>query len=394
MIPVSRQESRQLRPSWEFPSSPARSKVLPITTAYSTEPLAQAAHDLQAQCGNSKPQLVLFFASTRYEPQQLSERLQADFPGACVVGCSTAGEIASGKMMTGAVVAMFFPADVVEDVTARVVENLGSEVAVQRAFAEFERHFQLPVSSMGLTRYVGLVLVDGLSGAEEWLMEKIGDRSDILFVGGAAGDDLKFQKTWVCAGGKAYTNAAVLVLLRLKNGFDILKTQSFMPTGQRLVATQVDEAHRKVVQFDHKPAVQAYAEAITAPPQEVSAHFMQRPVALMINGEPFVRSPQRVDGQSIVFYCQIKEGMELEVLRNTDIVADTRAALAAKKSALGYIAGLIDFHCILRTLELREEKRCDQYGAIFSGVSAIGFSTYGEEYVGHMNQTSTMLLFR
>jgi len=82
------------------------------------------------------------------------------------------------------------------------------------------------------------------------------------------------------------------------------------------------------------------------------------------------------------------------VLKNTDIVEDTRVAMAAKKSALGHIAGLIDFNCILRTLELRNEKRCDEYGAIFSDIPAVGFSTYGEEYLGHMNQTSTILLFR
>jgi hypothetical protein len=95
-----------------------------------------------------------------------------------------------------------------------------------------------------------------------------------------------------------------------------------------------------------------------------------------------------------VFFCQIKEGAELQILDATDIVADTRAAVEAQKNAAGGIAGLIDFHCILRTLQLRSENRCDQYGAIFSGIPAVGFSTYGEEYLGHINQTSTMLLFR
>jgi len=86
--------------------------------------------------------------------------------------------------------------------------------------------------------------------------------------------------------------------------------------------------------------------------------------------------------------------MELRVLDATDIVADTRKAVEAKKAEWGRIAGLIDFHCILRTLELRSKKHCDQYGAIFNGIPCAGFSTYGEQYLGHMNQTSTMLLFR
>jgi hypothetical protein len=121
---------------------------------------------------------------------------------------------------------------------------------------------------------------------------------------------------------------------------------------------------------------------------------MQYPLGLMAGGEPFVRSPQRAENGCMFFYCQIKEGMELQILKATDIVADTRAAVEAKKAEMGNISGLIDFHCILRTLQLRNENRCDQYGAIFAGIPAVGFSTYGEAYLGHINQTSTMLLFR
>jgi len=40
--------------------------------------------------------------------------------------------------------------------------------------------------------------------------------------------------------GKANTNAAVLLLLELKKGFDIIKTQSFQTTGKTLVAAKVD----------------------------------------------------------------------------------------------------------------------------------------------------------
>jgi hypothetical protein len=34
------------------------------------------------------------------------------------------------------------------------------------------------------------------------------------------------------------------------------------------------------------------------------------------------------------------------------------------------------------------------YGEIFSAVPTAGFSTYGEEFIGHMNQTSTIVCFR
>ena len=96
-------------------------------------------------------------------------------------------------------------------------------------------------------------------------MEKLGDRTDLFFVGGSAGDDLKFVKTYVFANGKAASDAAVLVILKLKKEFEIVKTQSFKTMGKTLTATKVDEAHRQVLEFNHKPALDAYAEALGSP---------------------------------------------------------------------------------------------------------------------------------
>ena len=97
-----------------------------------------------------------------------------------------------------------------------------------------------------------------------------------------------------------------------------------------------------------------------------------------------------MDGTSIYFYCGIIEGTELALLESTDIVADTQSALSAVSDA----SAIIDFDCILRTLELRQKGQCDAYGRLFAHNPTIGFSTYGEEYIGHINQTSTMLVFR
>jgi hypothetical protein len=367
---------------------------MPIRTACSTKDLPDAVAELEQQCGITKPQVGMYFASSRYDAATLSGLMKEAFPDSTLVGCTTAGEICGDKMLRGSVVAMFLDDDVVEDAACAVVENLRQEPLLAEALQELTVHFRAPMSSLNVRKHVGVVLIDGLCGAEERLMEKIGSLTDLFFVGGSAGDDLKFHCAQVMANGKAYISAAVILVLRLKNGFDVLKTQSFQATNTTLVATEVDEAHRKVIQFNHKPALDAYAEALNVAPELVDSLFMRHPLGLIIQGEPYVRSPQRVEDRSMLFYCQIKEGMELRVLDATDIVTDTRAALEAKKRELGRIAGLIHFHCILRTLQLRDENKCDQYAAIFSGIPAVGFSTYGEEYLGHINQTSTMLLFR
>jgi hypothetical protein len=114
----------------------------------------------------------------------------------------------------------------------------------------------------------------------------------------------------------------------------------------------------------------------------------------MIGDEPFVRSPQRLAGDDMVFYCNIKSGGEYQLLQSRDIVEDTRKALRQNGwTADSKIGGVINFHCILRTLELEKKEQTDAYGALFKDLPTIGFSTYGEAYLGHINQTSTMLAF-
>ena len=350
--------------------------------------------DLKSQLGDKNPQAVLFFASSVYEPAILSEKMQKAFDGAEVFGCTTAGEIVSGKMLKQSVVAMAFEDSVMDQMKLSVIENVNQAGAVEQAFSGFEKYFGSSMSDLDPAKHVGIILVDGLSKSEEKLIDRIGDLTNITFIGGSAGDDLQFKATHVFANGKAYTNAAVLALLKPKVGFDIIKTQSFCALDREFTATKVKEADREVIEFNGKPAAVAYAEAIGAAVGDAPKHFMTHPVGLMIQGEPYVRSPQQIKDEGMVFYCNVKEQMKLSILKSTDIVEDTRKAVEAKKSEIGNIDGIVNFHCILRTLELEDKGQTDAYGKIFSDIPTIGFSTYGEQYIGHINQTSTMLVFK
>jgi len=54
---------------------------------------------------------------------------------------------------------------------------------------------------------------------------------------------------------------------------------------------------------------------------------------------------------------------------------------------------LINFHCLARSVVLEEQGQLEEYGRIFADMPMIGFSTYGEQYLGHVSETSTMVLF-
>jgi hypothetical protein len=365
-----------------------------ITTVFSTESNPEtAASQLQSKMSGLDPRAVIYFASSQYDPQAISRSMQNAFPQAETFGCSTAGEIVSGQMLKNSIVAMGLSADAIEDLNVQIVPQIGSDNRVDEAFAGFADHFKTDPDTMDVDQYVGIILVDGLRGAEEKLMDRIGELSNLFFIGGSAGDDLKFSQTWIYANGQAYSDAALLALLKPKVGFSFIKTQSFKPCPSKLVATKVNPAERKVIEFNHKPAGVAYAEAIGTTVDQVEKHFMSNPVGLVIDDEPYVRSPQRIDDNSMYFYCNVMDGMELNLLESSDIVSDTKAALEERRSQSKHISGIINFNCILRTLELEKIGKTDEYGKIFTDIPTIGFSTYGEEFIGHINQTATMLVF-
>ncbi len=353
----------------------------------------EAVREISEHIGKEPKKLVVYFASSAYDQAATGSAFHTAFPGAPLIGCSTSGEIVSGKMMKSSMVAMGFDSDTLEDVSIQVMDGISEKTDVETAFSGFENHFGQPMAELDFSKYVGIILIDGLRGAEERVMDRIGDLTNVPFIGGSAGDDLKFATTYVHADGRISTDAAVLAVLKPKAGYDILKTQSFKVLDKKLTVTKADAASRKVIEFGGKPATKAYAEVLGIAPEDADQYFMRHPVGLMAGDEPFVRSPQRKDGESICFYCNILEGMELSLLESLDIVADTRKALDQKIAEHGKLSGVLNFHCILRTLELEAKGQTEAYGQVFSDVPTIGFSTYGEEYIGHINQTSTMLLF-
>lgn len=366
-----------------------------IKSVYSDKSTAEeAAKDISGQLKDFDSRMLIYFASSSYDPIRLAGTMNDSFPGSLVFGCTTAGEISNDKMLKNSVAVMAFSAETIEAAKVEVVENIRKDGNIKQAFKAFEEYYKVTMQEADTDKYAGIVLIDGMSASEEKIMDRIGDQTNCTFIGGSAGDDLKFSKTYVFANGEAYTDAAVLALIKAKTGFDIIKTQSFTVLDRKLVATKVDAEARKVVEFNNKPAVQAYAEAVGVPAEKAADYFFTNPVGLIADNEVFVRSPQRVAEGGIIFYCSILEGMEVALLQSRDIVVDTRDSVENKIRELGGVSGIINFHCILRTLELEQKNQTESYGKIFAGIPNVGFSTYGEEYLGHINQTSTMLVFK
>lgn len=366
-----------------------------FSTKYTEE---EVVLDLKEQLNVEDTKLIIFFASSIFDQQKISKLMSKNFPKCMVVGCSTAGELVSGKVLRNSVVAMAIGSNIVSDVKVEVVKKMRENLSIEKAFKSFEEYYEESLYTMDTKKFVGITLIDGLSMKEEKIMDLIGNRTNVFFVGGSAGDDYKFSETFVSANGNVYNDSAVLILLKIsdKAEFDIIKTQSFEILDHVFIANKVNEEKRKVIEFNNRPAVFEYADAVGEHSlDDVPKYFMTNPLGLIVGEKDiFIRAPQQVIGTSMSFYCNILEGMEVKLLKSTNIIEETKKAIDNKINEFGRIEGMINFQCIHRILELERNNLLNEYTEIFKDIPTAGFSAYGEQFIGHMNQSSTMLVFR
>ena len=112
-------------------------------TAYSILDSAKdAAMDIKKQLEGITPTTIIFFSSTKYDMKDLNSEMKKNFKDSKIFGCSTSGEIVTGKMLKNSVVAMALDNTTVSDLKIEVVEKIKTKNNVNKAFSSFEKYFK------------------------------------------------------------------------------------------------------------------------------------------------------------------------------------------------------------------------------------------------------------
>ncbi len=380
----------------------SRTAVTSLARGHAAGPAVAAVPELvaslRAGLRGGPAAAVMSFASSRYHPQELAGPIAAAFPEAAVIGCSTAGEFTDVVTTTGGITAVAIPHGVLGGAIATLGDLSGDVPAgINAAIDQIEAGLNTPLRELDPAEHLGFVLIDGMNQAEEAVNEALGDAAPLLdIVGGSAGDDLAFERTWVAAGDRYSYQGVALMICRVEVPFRVVKTCAVHATGVTLRITGTDASKRVVTEFDGRPAAQVYAEAVGVPLGSLdSSVFMRFPLGQMISGEPWVRSPSTVaEGGGVRFLAQMPLGMDVSLMGTADLVGGTREALMeAHRSLGGYTSGGVMFNCILRRLELDALGAAQDFLDAFGGLPVAGFHTYGETWMAHVNQTLTGVVF-
>jgi len=269
-------------------------------------------------------------------------------------------------------------------------QNLGMESIAHYAS---KTRIDFLQSAPGHHSIFALNMIDGLTYSEELVTAALNrGLDDIPLIGGSAGDDLQFECTWQIHNGKTYTGASLLTLIQCQLPCQTFTNNNFVPTDFKLVVTDAEPEHRKVIEFNAEPAAQAYAEAIGSTVEELNAgSFASHSVVVKSGGKYYCRSIQQLnDDGSLTFFCAIDNGLVLTVARSEGMVASSHAAIDAIEDTIGPIDMLFGFDCVYRKLDARHRQTSHRIQALYRDANFVGFNTYGEQHNSmHINQTLT-----
>lgn len=335
--------------------------------------------------------VVILFISSDADKERVAKAAAARFAPAPVIGCTTAGEISASGYASGEVVALALP-EAQFSAYVTVIDDLGAlsprALAADLMSARAEQAHEQP----DWPYEFAFLMVDGLSLKEDELVASLSAAlGPTPLFGGSAGDGMNFGETFVLAGGRLLSNAAVIALVRTECRVETFRIDHLKPTAQKMVVTGADPARRIVTEINAEPAAREYARVLGKDPEQLSPFiFAAHPVLVRIGGEHFVRAIQQVaPNGDLIFFSAIDEGLVLTLAEPDDIAPHLDARLNGLSSQ-GRPDAIIACDCILRRVEAEQKQEVRQVSDVLSRHRVVGFNTYGEQSGGaHVNQTMT-----
>ncbi len=356
-----------------------------------------SAHGLEARAGaralddalvRDDPKLLIVFSSQSHDLHALLAEIRERAPGVPLIGCTTAGEIATSGPSQASVVVTALGGDGFAAQTAVATQ---ASRDLREAGARVARC--LPVRE-DLPHKVLILLTDGLAGDQQEIVRGaygvLG--AAVPLVGGCAGDDLKMTRTHQLHGDQVLTDSVVAAGLASDAPFGIGVRHGWRRVGEPMLVTA--SAANRVYTLDDRPALDAYLKHLGLDPSISSNHrwlarlALTHPLGLgrpsgedevrLISGGDFVERSlscmAEVPQGALVW---IMEGDETSVLEATEAACGDSLAALDGKPPLGVIA----FDCIARRGVLGDagiRTEIDRLAAVTVGAPVAGFYTYGE----------------
>lgn len=348
----------------------------------------QEACQLAVNNVGGETNLLIVFSSVTLDQNKMLEGVNNIAKGALVVGCSDSGEITNEGPCSGYVTVMAIVSDQI-NFAAGVGQNVGADSF--KAGQEAADNMKKELSDKPM---LAISFLEGLTGngaaIVRGIQSSLGEHFPII--GGSAGDDFAFKKTFVYYKDQVLNDAAVILGLTGNFSWGMGVKHGWQPIGLPMKATKSEGAVLK--ELDGKPALTIYEDYFGKKAEEL----IKEPIAKMAYTYPLGMS---VEGSSellirdvvianqkgeITCAAEIPEGSEVRLMLS-DFDKAISAAKEAAENALNQMDGnkpkaIIIFDCMARRklLGLQAGDEINEIKKIFcNNIPLIGFYTYGEQ---------------
>jgi hypothetical protein len=318
--------------------------------------------------------LLVVFSSDAYDLPALLRGVNERSGGVPLIGCSTAGQIATGKSDVGGVVVTAIGGDGFSAVTA-------ASEPVDGALREAGAAVASTVAPLnGKPHRVVVLLTDALAGDQQ---EVIRGAYGVLgagvpLVGGCAGDDFKMSTTYQFHGDQVLSGGVVAASLVSDAPFGI----------------GVHHGGNRVYELDGRPALDVYLERLNAPEQAgadagaFGEFGLLHPLGLeRRSSEDAVRFVAGADfeDRSLTMIAEVPQG-GLAWFMEGDVGSVQAATDAACEDALASLGdntplALLAFDCAARRGVLGDDGIVEEVACLgrhATGGVVAGFYSYGE----------------
>ncbi len=348
---------------------------------------AEATKTALEQAGG-KANLIMVFSSVSFDQKRMLDGVMSVSEKIPLVGCSSSGEITTEGPVSQHIAAMALNS---ENLNLTIGIGKGTEKDSFKAGAMAAK--EVKKKAKGKISLF-LMLLDGLAengaAAVRGIQSVLGKNFPII--GGSAGDDFLFKKTYQYHDGEILTNSIIGIGLSGNFSYGIGVRHGWESIGLPMKVTKAKGA--KLIEINNRPALSIYEDYFGKKSEEL----IKEPIAKMAYTYPLgmsVIGSQELLIRDVVIAnkegeincaAEIPEGAEIRLMLG-DPEKAIKAAKEAAESALSQLKGIkpkviLVFNCIARSKLLRERKG-EEIAAVQEvlgkDVPLIGFYTYGEQ---------------
>ena len=347
---------------------------------------AEACEKAMEQAGG-KASLIIVFSSITYDQKKMLQGVRSISKKVPLVGCSDAGEITNKGPTFKQLAVMALYSD---DIEFSIGIGKGTEKNSQKSGAMAAKEVKKKAKKIPS---LFMMFLDGL--AENGAAAVRGAQSvlgkNFPIVGGSAGDDFLFNKTYEYCNDQVLTNSVVGVGFSGKFSFGVGVRHGWEPIGLPMKATKSQGG--KLIEVDNRPALSIYEDYFGKKAEELIKEPIAKlaytyPLGMSVEGSPeFLIRDVVVANKKGEITCaaEIPQGSEIRLM-----LGDREKAIkAAKEAADGALNQLkkskpkviFIFNCIAR-YKLLGSRIGDEIAAVQrvlgKDTPLIGFYTYGE----------------